>query len=222
MPADDPSEAVTIRGKSVDLPKALASVRAFGVWVLDKRQSDVWIALVQVMEKANATSIDTIDLSKAHRGSFDAIQYAKDLTRYFIRRGKLRPITEQHNVQIFLPRVTSIEAGNSNVEIVGKVAGDVQAARTAASNLVKTLPPASFATVEIDYLVHKHLIGKKASKVKALEEKKSVEIVFPGESEQRSDVLLVLVGSAGGAAADGTALDGEQIRRAFQVAFLAR
>ena len=47
-------------------------------------------------------------------------------------------------------------------------------------------------------------------------------LFFPGESEQRSDVLLVLVGSAGGAAADGTALDGEQIRRAFQVAFLAR
>jgi hypothetical protein len=148
------------------------------------------------MEKADAAPVETLDLSTAHRGTHDTKAYASYLTRYVLRKSKFRKLSEEHDVQVFLPRTASIEAGSPLIEIVGKEAGSagVSGARTAIINIVRALPPTHFSVVEVDSLVHRHLIGKKGSKIKAFEEKNSVEVVFPPDGEDRPDILLVFTG----------------------------
>lgn len=95
---------------------------------------------------------------------------------------------------MYLPRAVSIEAGSALIEIVGKDAAGLAGARAEIITIVRALPPAIFAVVEIDSLIHRHLIGKKGNKIKAFEEKRSVEVVFPPDGEDRSDILLVYSG----------------------------
>ena len=146
------------------------------------------------MEKANATPVDTLDLLGAHGGTHDKKLYAANLTRYVLRTSKFRKLSEEHSVSVYLPRPAAIEAGAPIIEIVGKDDAGVKGARQEIINIVRTLPPANFATLDVDSLIHRHLIGKKGSKLKVFQEKRNVELVFPPEGEDRSDILLVFTG----------------------------
>jgi hypothetical protein len=154
----------------------------------------------QVMEKAQSATVDTVDLATAHRGSHDAIQYALDVSRYLVGRHKLRRIQDDADVQIFVPRPDAIAAGNTAIEIVGKVKEAVDRARKEVDAVVKAIPPTSIAKVDIDVLVHRHLIGKKGQRIRSFEDKKAVDIVFPPNGEERNDLLVVYVGTGDGKA----------------------
>lgn len=165
------------------------------------------------MEKANATPIDSLDLMTAHAGSHDRRQYASALSRFVVRRGKFRQLAEQHRVGVYLPRQSAIENGApALIEIVGREGGDsdMAGARQAIIGIVRKLPPANFAVVNVDSLIHRHLIGKKGTKIKAFEEKRKVEVVFPPQAEEggedRSDIVLVFTGEGADAK---TVLEGE-------------
>jgi hypothetical protein len=153
---------------------------------------------MQVMDKAQSAHVDTVDLATAHRGAHDAIEYALDVSRYLISRHKLRGIQDEADVQIFVPRPESITAGNTAIEIVGKVKEAVDRARAEVDAVVKAVPPTSITKVDVDSLVHRHLIGKKHQRIRAFEEKKSVDIVFPPSGEDRDDLLVVYVGNGDG------------------------
>ncbi|KAM0748974.1 hypothetical protein T439DRAFT_58756 [Meredithblackwellia eburnea MCA 4105] len=186
--ADDLLE---VTGCCVELPPVESSSEDV---IIRGPQSELVKALGLVMEKSNATPIDTLDLTTAHRGTHDTKAYSEYVTRYVLRKGKFKALSEQNNVQVYLPRPAAIEAGTPIIEIVGKTAEDVAGARQAIIAIVRTLPPPHFAVVHVDSLIHKHLIGKKGSKIKAFEEKRGVEVVFPPDSEDRSDILLVYTG----------------------------
>ena len=161
----------------------------------------------QVMSKSKSAHVDTVDLATAHREQADSIQYAHDLSRYLVRRNKLRAIQDEHHVQIFVPTSSAILGGNTVIEVVGEPKM-VSAAREQVAALVRALPPNSLASVEIDSLLHRHLIGRKGARMRAFEEKKSVEVVFPREGEDRSDVLLVFIGQEAVASAAPGVLEG--------------
>ncbi|KAK4054162.1 hypothetical protein OIV83_001188 [Microbotryomycetes sp. JL201] len=174
-PISDPSENVTIRGTQDGIIKAFASV----------------------MEKANATPIDTLDLMTAHAGNHDRKTYAGWITRYVLVKGKFRQLAEENNVNVYLPRQSAIDAGTPLIEIVGKdSSSNIAGARQAIIAIVRKLPPVNFTVVDVDSLVHRHLIGKKGQNIRNFE-KKDVEIIFPPEGEDRNDVLLVYVGEGG-------------------------
>jgi hypothetical protein len=151
------------------------------------------------MEKANATPIDTLDLATAHAGTHDRKVYAAQLTRYVLRKSKFRQLSEDNSVQVYLPRQAAIDAGSSLIEIVAKDATGLAGARQAIIGIVRKLPPVNFGLVEVDSLIHRHLIGKKGKNIKVFEEKRGVEVVFPPDGEDRSDILLVFSGEGNAA-----------------------
>ncbi|SGY13363.1 BQ5605_C010g05845 [Microbotryum silenes-dioicae] len=178
-PAESPDDDITLRGTNENL------IRAFGL----------------VMQKANATPIESLDLLTAHAGTHDRKVYASHLARYVLRRSKFRALSDANRVQIFLPRQAAIERGDAQLEIVGQDKEGLAAARQAVIDIVRKLPPAAFAIVEVDSLIHRHIIGKGGKSIKALEEKRGVEVIFPPDGEDRSDILLVSATASSPAAA---------------------
>lgn len=147
------------------------------------------------MEVAASTPIEALDLLNAHRGTHDAKLYSSHLTRYVLRKSKFRKLSEEHSVQVYLPRASSIQAGTPYIEIVGQNAASIAAAKKDIITIVRALPPTNFTVVEVDSLNHRHLSGGKNGKqIRALEEQKNVEVLFPAEGDDRSDILLVYSG----------------------------
>ncbi|GAA5910318.1 hypothetical protein JCM5296_000557 [Sporobolomyces johnsonii] len=174
--AENPSEDVVVRGPARETVKAMQ----------------------MVMDLASATPVEQLDLLTAHRGTHDPRLYARNLARYLLVKSKLRPIASASSTTIYLPRPASIAPSSANafLEIVGssaEAAAGVAQARQAVIGEVRKLPPSVFETVEIDELVHRHLIGKRGTKIRAIEKERKVEVVFPKEGEGR-EVLLVYVG----------------------------
>ncbi|GAA5877249.1 hypothetical protein JCM3774_000129 [Rhodotorula dairenensis] len=158
-------------------------------------------AMQMVMDLAAAAPVETLDLFTAHRGPHDPREYATNLARYLIVRSRLRPIALASGTQIYLPRLEAIPTlPHAWLEIVGSTAEDgtgaqgVAQARQAVIGEVRRLPPGVFDSVEIDSLVHRHLIGRKGSKVRQYEKDHSVDVVFPPADAGRNDVLLVYTG----------------------------
>ncbi|CEQ41961.1 SPOSA6832_03731 [Sporobolomyces salmonicolor] len=174
--AENPSEDVVVRGPARETIKAMQ----------------------MVMDLASATPVEQLDLLTAHRGTHDPRLYARNLARYLLVKSKLRPIASASSTTIYLPRPASITPSSANafLEIVGssaEAAAGVAQARQAVIGEVRKLPPSVFETVEIEELVHRHLIGKRGAKIRGIEKERKVEVVFPKEGEGR-EVLLVYVG----------------------------
>ena len=180
-PALDPSEQITIRGPQAQLVQALQ----------------------EVMNRASAAAVDTVDLSTIH-GISTPPSYVKQVARYLIVKGKLRKIADEESVQIFIPRAGDVHTTIDIVATQGPKGPQaaVSSARGKVVEALKPLSPNAFANVEVDPLVHRFLIGKKGSKISQFEEKNSVQVVFPPssssssstDSEDAKNILLVYVG----------------------------
>lgn len=186
-PSSNPSDQITIRGPSDQLIKALQAV----------------------MEKANTAAVDTVELTTAHGKSTPAT-YPKQVARYLLAKQKLRKIAEEQNVQIFVPRpsdnFTTIDIVATSPTTASPAAA-VAAARSQVSQVVKSLPPSGFGTVEIDQLLHRFLIGRKGARITSFEEKSKVQVVFPSQNAtypagEEKIILLVYVGEDSSKASD--------------------
>ncbi|EPQ29248.1 uncharacterized protein PFL1_03003 [Pseudozyma flocculosa PF-1] len=175
---DDPSDSVTIRGPQSQLP----------------------LALTAAMEKANAVRVEVVDVVAAHRGApGNDLNHAKNVLRWLNVSGKVPRV---QGVQIYLPRPAIVESsGTVQIEIVGADAAEVAQARETIQELVKRVAPSFVAEIDVDPLLHRIIIGKKAQGLKQYEAR-GVDVIFPPASaaltdgESRSDVLLVLGGSS--------------------------
>ncbi|KAN0064474.1 hypothetical protein ACQY0O_002100 [Thecaphora frezii] len=174
---DDPSDSVTIRGPQTQLP----------------------LALTAAMEKANAVRVEVVDVVALHRGAAgNDLAHAKNVLRWLNVGGKL---PRSQAAQVYLPRPAIVESsGNVQIEIVGPDATEVAQARESIQELVKRVPPSFVREIDVDPLLHRLIIGKKAQGLKPYEAR-GVDVIFPPPSaalvdgESRSDVLLVLGGS---------------------------
>ncbi|KDN48495.1 hypothetical protein K437DRAFT_255466 [Tilletiaria anomala UBC 951] len=178
-PIDDPSDSVTIRGPAPSLAGALTAV----------------------MQKANSVQVQTVDLVAAHR----SIDHARDLVRWLsigIAPSRL-PRGSAGGVQVFAPRSALLETtGQAAIEIVGGDAHEVGAVRDHAEELVRRVSPACIVRIDIDPLLHRHIIGKKGANLKQYEVK-GVDLVFPPASEHGDGSAEVLLVYSSGAAAAG-------------------
>ncbi len=163
-PIDDPSDSVTIRGPSNSLANALT----------------------ETMTKANSVSVQIVDLVSAHR----SLDHAKHLARW-LAMGRAPRV---NGVQVYHPRPAIMEStGQAQVEIVGSDAVEVENVRAKVDELVKRTSPACISVLEIDPLLHRHIIGKKGNNLKQYEAK-GVDLIFPHVSESGDgspEVLLV-------------------------------
>lgn len=185
-PVEDPSDVCVIRGPQASLIPALTIV----------------------MDEANSITVEMVDIVAIHRSSVsDSIGHAKRVLRYLQRSSKLRSLASE-GVKIFPPFASAVAASNTVViEIVGADKAEVAKAKSAVTDLVKSITPSSISAVEIDSLVHALLIGKKGSKIAQFETTHNVTTVFPPQSDESSEVLLVYTGSSSDKNAAKSALE---------------
>lgn len=160
--------------------------------------SNLIAALTIAMEKANAITVEMVDIAALHRINTSDPAHARNVLRYLQRSSKLRSIGEANGVKVFPPFASAVASGHVVIEVVGADKAQVGKAKEQVAAAVKSATPAKIATVTIDPLVHSLLIGKKGNKIAQFESAHDVTTVFPPNGEDSSDVLLVYVGESNG------------------------
>ncbi|KAL0245626.1 hypothetical protein I308_104760 [Cryptococcus tetragattii IND107] len=176
-PVDDPSDRVVIRGPQAKLVAAQSLV----------------------FEKANAVSVEPLDLvSVFRRTTSDPVTHATNILRY-LRASKLKDVSSAHpTVQIFPPFPSTVaNTGTVIIEIVGEDGEEVSKVVDEITDLAKGVLPSAISIVEVDHLAHSLLVGKKGTRIAQFEKAHNVTVVFPPASEESSNVLLVYTGPAG-------------------------
>ncbi|XAO24488.1 hypothetical protein I312_103289 [Cryptococcus bacillisporus CA1280] len=176
-PVDDPSDRVAIRGPQAKLVAAQSLV----------------------FEKANAVSVEPLDLvSVFRRTTSDPVIHATNILRY-LRASKLKDVSSAHpTVQIFPPFPSTVaNTGTVIIEIVGEDGEEVSKVVDEITDLAKGVLPSAISIVEVDHLAHALLVGKKGTRIAQFEKAHNVTVVFPPASEESSNVLLVYTGPAG-------------------------
>ncbi|KAF7723128.1 hypothetical protein EC973_002358 [Apophysomyces ossiformis] len=173
-PLDDKTENVTIRGPDQLLIKGLTLV----------------------MEKTREIHVSVLDLATTHETA-DQVQHGKFMLKYFISRGNLKKIEQDHHVDIDLPAVATIRQ-SVPVEIYSKNQQDIAEAYKAAFELCRNFGPDLFGTVDIDPHLHRHINVRHAKQLQRIKTRHSVEIIMPEEAEETSKVLIVFEGSEEG------------------------
>lgn len=154
-PQADVSDTVTIRGPQAQLPHALTAA----------------------LEKANAVSVQSVDLGVLHTPG----EHVRHLAQWLAHR-----VPRQQGVQVYFPKkdASAVEVVGADAAAVGHLTGEIEA-------LAKPITPALVRTVELDPLAHGLVIGKKGQGLKAYEAR-GVDVLVPPENSGRGDVLLVL------------------------------
>jgi hypothetical protein len=112
-------------------------------------------------------TVETVDLVAMHRApGIDSVQHAKNILQYLLRQGKFRQVAEAHpGVNVYPPFPALVNSsGVVVVEIVGGNTGEAKKAKEELAAVAKALTPAFFAPTEIDFALHKFLIGRKGAK----------------------------------------------------------
>ncbi|KAF9523997.1 hypothetical protein CPB83DRAFT_820710 [Crepidotus variabilis] len=144
--------------------------------------ADLPTGLSAVMTKANSKYIHDMPLP-------GPIATSKQFATYFARLQYGKVLKANHPaVDIFLPSPES-KATSLSIDLVGDKA-QVDAAIKQVSELIGKLIGAT-RDVQVDWLLHRVIIGKNAKKLKQLQETHNVQIYFPNESLELSQVLLV-------------------------------
>jgi len=161
----------------------------------------VGMGISMVMEKANSVSLTTLDILPAHKSRTDnPARHSRDLTRYFLRTKEFHRLETEHQVSIHFPRIADLEDENIKDcvwEISGKVKQNVDKVRVILRDLVKDYPPHRFAYIEIDSLLHRHIVGRNGRNLQKVNKENSVEIMLATEDESDSEVCIVYVGNPG-------------------------
>ncbi|ORX98161.1 hypothetical protein K493DRAFT_280708 [Basidiobolus meristosporus CBS 931.73] len=166
-PASDPSEAVTIRGPEAKLVEALTFV----------------------MDKANSTHVDVVDLCKMHVID-DPVQYARNALKYFLNRSKLRKIENDCHVQIMFPKASQMDK-SVTLELVGKYRSHVEKSKQQVMELAIALSPAYISTCRIPAFLHRHIVGRKGQNIQRIRDTYGVDVIVPDEQNDSDEVLIV-------------------------------
>ncbi|OLL26903.1 Vigilin 1 [Neolecta irregularis DAH-3] len=161
----------------------------------------VGMGISMVMDKANSVSMTTLDILPAHKSRTDnPARHSRDLTRYFLRMKEFHRLETEHQVSIHFPRISDLEDENIKDcvwEISGKVKQNVDKVRVILRDLVKDYSPHRFAYIDIDSLLHRHIVGRNGRNLQKMNKENFVEIMLATEDESDSEVCLVYVGKPG-------------------------
>ncbi|KAF9010508.1 hypothetical protein BDQ17DRAFT_1322352 [Cyathus striatus] len=159
---DEIGEEVTVWGQAAELPAGLSAV----------------------MEQANSKYIHEFPLP-------GPISLSRQLLTYFLRiQFPKTLVADRPGVSVFFPSDSAAEkASILNIDIVGDKS-DVDAVVGKISALIGKLI-GSTRDVTIDWLLHRVITGKNAKKLKQFHDIHNVQVFFPQESAESSNVLLV-------------------------------
>ncbi|KAG0209573.1 hypothetical protein BGX33_005468 [Mortierella sp. NVP41] len=160
-------------------------------------------ALTLIMEKANSSQVESVDVTTAHKpvSGQSKTEHARHVTKYLSARNKLRKIEQDHDgVQISVPRTegqTSV-----TIEIVAKSRSEVEAARQKVLEAVKAMIPVLFDVVQVEPLLHRHIVGRKGQNINRLREAHGVEVIVPDSNSDSHEIILVYESQEGGDISD--------------------
>ncbi|KAG0270138.1 hypothetical protein BGZ95_001799 [Linnemannia exigua] len=191
-PVDSTSDSIVVRGPEAELIPALTLI----------------------MEKANSSQVESVDVTTAHKpvAGKSKTEHARHVTKYLSARNRLRKIEQEHDgVQISVPRG---EAQTTvTIEIVAKSRSEVEAARKKVLDAVKAMTPGLFDTVQVEPLLHRHIVGRKGQNINRLREAHGVEVIVPDSNSDSHEIILVYEVQEGTDASDLT-----KIRAALEAA----
>lgn len=133
---------------------------------------------------AASMTMATADAAREHKGP-NAQAHAHNLTRYLRQRQALAELERAHGASIVAP---TDRDGPTGWEIYAKNGKDSMKARGDVMNVFASHPPSRFATVDVDPFYHQFLQQRNAPKVR---QDHGVHIVFPEESDQSPELILV-------------------------------
>lgn len=137
---------------------------------------------------AASMTMATADASREHKGP-NAQAHAHNLTRYLRQRQALAELERLHEASIVAP---TDRDGPSGWEIYARNGKNSMKARTDIMSVFAGHPPSRFATLDVDPFYHSFLQERNASK---LRQDHGVHIVFPDESEETPELILVFEGT---------------------------
>ncbi|KAG0326005.1 hypothetical protein BGZ99_010299 [Dissophora globulifera] len=149
-------------------------------------------ALTLIMEKANSSQVETVDVAAAHKpvAGRSKTEHARRVTKYLSGRNKLRKIEQElEDVQIVVPR--SEGQTSVTIEIVAKTRVQVEAARKRVLETVAALTPALFDVIQVEPLLHRHIVGRKGQNINRLRETYGVEVIVPDAHSDSHEIVLV-------------------------------
>ncbi|KAG0326707.1 hypothetical protein BG004_002911 [Podila humilis] len=156
-------------------------------------ESELVRALTLIMEKANSSQVDTIDVVSIHKpkAGQSKTEHARHVTKFLSGRNKLRKIEQEHDdVQISVARPAEGQDAVS-IEIVAKTRSPVEAARAKVVEAIKALTPMLFDVVQVEPLLHRHIVGRKGQNINRIREAHSVEVIVPDSNSDSSEIVLV-------------------------------
>jgi transcription antitermination factor NusA-like protein len=128
-----------------------------------------------------------VDAARQHRGA-QAQSHAHNLTRYLRQRQALAELERAHEASIVAPTDRN---GPTAWEIYARNGKNSQQARGDIQNVFASHPPARFSTVPVDPFYHQFLQQRNAQHIR---DEMGVHVVFPEESEESPDLILVYEG----------------------------
>ncbi|KAJ2815215.1 hypothetical protein IWW50_006894, partial [Coemansia erecta] len=158
-------------------------------------ESALMEALGLVMTHANSVSVETVDPSTIHEYTRPML-YVRRALQYFHDRNRFRRIESEHGVELRVPSAAQAAAAQRPeqvlIEIQGRDAHAVAAARDAVCALFVAFPPFHFNGIEVEPHLHSLLAGE-GNTVARLQAARSVYALFPKDPAAR-DVLVVYEG----------------------------
>ncbi|EOA88165.1 hypothetical protein ACJQWK_01582 [Exserohilum turcicum] len=137
---------------------------------------------------AASMTMATADAAREHKGP-NAQAHAHNLTRYLRHRKALEELERKHEASIVAPTDRDAPTG---WEIYAKDGKNSMKARTDIMGLFQSHPPSRFSTLNVDPFYHQFLQQRNAPQVR---QDHGVHIVFPDESEQSPELILVYEGN---------------------------
>ncbi|KAI1675974.1 rna binding effector protein [Pyrenophora tritici-repentis] len=136
---------------------------------------------------AASMTMATADAAREHRGP-NAQAHAHNITRYLRQRKALADLERKHEASIVVPTDRDAPTG---WEIYARDGKNSMKARGDIMSVFASHPPSRFATMNVDPFYHQFLRQRNAPKVR---QDHGVHIVFPDESEQSPELVLVYEG----------------------------
>ncbi|KAF9559752.1 hypothetical protein EC968_006494 [Mortierella alpina] len=167
-------------------------------------ESELIPALTLIMEKANSSQVESVDVTNVHKPTAgrSKFEHASHVAKYLSARNKLRKIEQEHEgVQISIPRI--VEGQTSvTIEIVAKTRPEAEAARVKVLEVVKAMTPVLFDVVQVEPLLHRHIVGRKGQNLNRIRETHGIEVIVPDTNSDSHEIVLVYEAQEGADVSD--------------------
>ncbi|KAG5519178.1 hypothetical protein PMAC_002266 [Pneumocystis sp. 'macacae'] len=152
-----------------------------------------------VMDKAKSMHIDLLDITNAHSLEADQTAYAKDISRYLLKKKEITRIEKDYQVQITPPALETLLKPGSD-HIIYEFAGNIENVKNAKKELMKLInsyPPYCILRLNLDPLLHCHIIGQKGRNLQKIREQYFIDALFSDEDSFNPEIVLIYEGKPG-------------------------